>query len=574
MPNIEFTSKLTVELLGQYGKDLDVVRSALVSSNADRAREEITFEKTKGLINSLMKQRHGCYDAETEVLTTNGWRKWEDVTENDVFATINLETNKVEWQKAQRLIRKMVDEPLVRVKKNSVDLLVTQEHNMLVEPYIFYKNKERKDKKASGYWGEPTFVRAKDLLNVSFRIRKNGAEHVGRISYDNTEMLFVGFTLGDGHVTPYGRVDFHLKSERKIEYLRDLCSVLGYTMSENGDSYSVRPTSVDVREWCLATYDENRDRVIPQNLLLHADKRSLLHLLSGLFTADGRQDPRGHMSISTVSLSLAEGLEELAFICGTTAYVGIRTNRESSYGTRPLYVVQIRQEKSLRPRVGWTKKERSKEVTLEHYQGYVYCATVPNGTLYVRRNGQSCWCGNSPFESGYFEFWIDAPRAVRDEHVRHRIGSYSSSSLRYNHGEARLYVPPRHRPLKEVEGFKKMNPKYEPLSEEAYKTYAAKLEEGYTASYKAYGELVELGYTSTESTRWITHDGKMTPYIARFNPRNLMAFLSLRTHSEEANHISFPMWEINEIANKIEYYFKYYYPLTWEAWNTHGREAP
>ena len=28
------------------------------------------------------------------------------------------------------------------------------------------------------------------------------------------------------------------------------------------------------------------------------------------------------------------------------------------------------------------------------YSGYVYCATVPNGTLYVRRNGKPLWCGN------------------------------------------------------------------------------------------------------------------------------------------------------------------------------------
>ena len=31
-----------------------------------------------------------------------------------------------------------------------------------------------------------------------------------------------------------------------------------------------------------------------------------------------------------------------------------------------------------------------------HYQGKVYCCTLPNeGILYVRRNGKPCWCGNS-----------------------------------------------------------------------------------------------------------------------------------------------------------------------------------
>ena len=29
------------------------------------------------------------------------------------------------------------------------------------------------------------------------------------------------------------------------------------------------------------------------------------------------------------------------------------------------------------------------------YSGKIYCATVPNGVLYVRRNGKAFWCGNS-----------------------------------------------------------------------------------------------------------------------------------------------------------------------------------
>lgn len=179
----------------------------------------------------------------------------------------------------------------------------------------------------------------------------------------------------------------------------------------------------------------------------------------------------------------------------------------------------------------------------------------------------------SPFESGYFEFYIDAPRAVRDEHVRHRIGSYSSSSLRYNQGAARLYIPPKERPLKAVEGFKKMRPTYEPLDEDTYQEYVAELKGGYRKSYEVW-ERIHAITDATEATRWITHDGKMTPYIARFNPRNLMAFLSLRTHSETANHPSYPMWEIEYVAQQIEEEFKRSHPITWEAFNHLGREAP
>jgi hypothetical protein len=38
------------------------------------------------------------------------------------------------------------------------------------------------------------------------------------------------------------------------------------------------------------------------------------------------------------------------------------------------------------------------------YVGKVYCATVPNGLLYVRRNGLAAWCGNTQWELGGFAF--------------------------------------------------------------------------------------------------------------------------------------------------------------------------
>jgi thymidylate synthase (FAD) len=180
----------------------------------------------------------------------------------------------------------------------------------------------------------------------------------------------------------------------------------------------------------------------------------------------------------------------------------------------------------------------------------------------------------TPFEEGYLSVRIDAPRAVRDEHVRHRIGSYSSSSLRYREGPTRLYVPPQHRPLKKVEGFKQIQPVYEPLSDHEYQKYVKYLQGGYQASYDWYFKLKDSVVDTTEALRWLTHDGLMTPYIARFNPRMVMSFLSLRTHDERANHISFPMWEIAQVADQIESFFSKQWPYTYEAFNTYGREAP
>lgn len=183
----------------------------------------------------------------------------------------------------------------------------------------------------------------------------------------------------------------------------------------------------------------------------------------------------------------------------------------------------------------------------------------------------------SPFESGYMRFLIEAPRAVRDEHVRHRIGSYSSTSLRYRMEDDNMefYLPPPHRPLQPSIDHKPMRPAYKPLGLYDYEAYVTSLYDTYDFITMVLKQLAAKTETSaTEARRWITPDGLYTPYIYRANPRMIMAFLSLRTNHPEANHPSYPMWEIEQVAIQIENLFAIQFPLTYAAFNRFGREAP
>lgn len=179
----------------------------------------------------------------------------------------------------------------------------------------------------------------------------------------------------------------------------------------------------------------------------------------------------------------------------------------------------------------------------------------------------------TPFESGYFAFLFNVPRAVRDEVVRHRMLSISSSSLRYSMGQPKVYIPPRNRPFKKAEGFKQIQPVYEALSDQEYALLVEDLKQGYGhANY--HNHEIQQYIESTEAARWLTHDGTYVTFIARMNPRSLMHFLSLRTHNKDANHVSYPMWEIETVALKMEKEFADKLPMTYKAWQEYGRESP
>lgn len=180
----------------------------------------------------------------------------------------------------------------------------------------------------------------------------------------------------------------------------------------------------------------------------------------------------------------------------------------------------------------------------------------------------------SPFEDGYWRFRIEAPRGVRDEHVRHRIGSYSSASSRYREIPPKYYIPGPQRPFKKVEGFKKMRPQYEHYDEETYHSYRILAEDMYKNIHASIEHMKSSGFNATEEIRWGNPDGQIIPYIARFNPRSMMHFLALRTHDPNANHPSYPMWEIEQVARQIESAFSTYLPITYYCFNECGREAP
>lgn len=555
---VTFRSDIKVELIHQYGEDKHIAEAAWVSSGKELA-EDTSEKRIGGLVRSLLRQKHGCYDDQTEVLTNKGWVRWPDATIEHQYATLNLETDQIEYQKPTHLIQKDVDENLIRFRKEGLDLLVTEDHRMIVS---LHEDRET--------WGRWHLTPAHTLYDTPHRMRLGGGTWRGFNNYSADFWALMGFALGDGTITPHS-VTFHLRKQRKIDWLIHTCEKLGYTINQNNDRFSIK-TIEAFRNIGRRTYDEQKNRVIPRQVL-DLDRDYLESFWNGLVEADGYVTPSGKTVVTTVSETLAGQLQEVLLKLGKSARIRVNEQRDTSFGIRPLYVITVVRDRKSCPRLNWTKTDQHLDMQPEHYKGTIYCVTVPNGTLYVRRNNKAVWCGNTPFEAGYFAWHVEAPRAVRDEAVRHRIASFSSSSLRYTLASPEVYIPSRERPFKKVEGFKQMRPEYEPLNDTEYAAYIYHLKQGYSLAQRD-NKMIQALIDSTEAARWLTHDGTYVKFHIRLNPRSVMHFLGLRTHNEGANHVSYPMWEIERMALSMEKDFAEKLPITYAAWNENGREAP
>lgn len=181
----------------------------------------------------------------------------------------------------------------------------------------------------------------------------------------------------------------------------------------------------------------------------------------------------------------------------------------------------------------------------------------------------------TPFEHGCLTVWVHAPIFVWREWHRHRIGfGYNEESGRYKQLEPVFYIPPRDRPMMKVPGWKPGRPKFLRCEDEvSFQHLCGNLKECYRISYRNYELNLELGIdpglardclpVGIYSSCWVT-----------CNPRSIMAFLSLRTHEPTAKAVSYPLYEIEVAARKLEAIFAAGWPLTYRAWQENGRAAP
>lgn len=155
--------------------------------------------------------------------------------------------------------------------------------------------------------------------------------------------------------------------------------------------------------------------------------------------------------------------------------------------------------------------------------------------------------------------------------------SYNEESARYKVLEPVFYLPPRDRPMFKVVDWKPGRPKFLPIAgptgESAYGRLCRNLTESYKLAYEKYQDNLAMGIdpglardclpVGVYSSCWVT-----------CNPRSLMAFLSLRTHEPTANHVSYPLYEIEVAARKVEKLLERFWPVTCKAFRDNGREGP
>jgi len=348
-----------------------------------------------------------CFDELTEVLTIDGWKKWDNVTPYDQLATLNTTTNELEYQYPSVLHKYFYNGELIRFQSKHIDQVVTPNHR------LYCRNDYRNSTKKS-QWG---FQQADQVIvsgNNTIRFTRSANWHcatVDKVKEDiescggpsitnmGVWVEFLGMFLLEGSTTYspeyYNKYGKRKRGEEFItqirnldnEFLEDckrLLDILGFHSFINYKSHYCRSYDKTLYEY-LKRFGKSENKFIPTEIK-QLQRQYLNILLLSLSRGDGCQ--YGHKltnhTFTLKSKRLIDDIQEIAIKLGGCATV--KPQNGSTFCPNGKY---------WRCEVFWTNLEpKVRSISKIEYDGMVYCATVPNGTLLVRRNGKPCWSGN------------------------------------------------------------------------------------------------------------------------------------------------------------------------------------
>jgi phosphoribosylamine-glycine ligase len=356
----------------------------------------------------------GCYDEETEVLTRTGWKHFKDVSREDEICTLNPNTHEIEYQRPEAIVTFSHHKKLISIKNRAIDILVTPDHNMYVETqqdykegrnsYRFVKAKDLQSQSVvprTGKWvgkEEQEFV-LPSVTVTDLRRTQGQVQETGSISIPmDTWLRFFGIWLSDGSSSKrnsegYGGylVSIAQKKGPQREAIKGLLEEFPVRFADDGKQYTVYDKRLGQY---LKQFGEAPEKFIP-DYIKRLSRRQIGIFLDWFARGDATRMAHGFRIFYTSSRVLADDIQELLLKIGRVGLVKSRTRERRRWivdhwadSSAPQYEVIER----VRKLTSWLD---SRDIKAVEYRGKVYCATVKNHVMYVRRNGKPYWCGNT-----------------------------------------------------------------------------------------------------------------------------------------------------------------------------------
>lgn len=349
-----------------------------------KSEDKITETSAKEFVDRMIKSGH-CYTGDTEILTENGWIKFRNYNGEKV-AVINKDCSFKGFENPKRIVN-------YSYKGNfyyypSLGIEVTDGHNMFgvfrESKNNFYKDNSYSLFKCNEYYKDSN-GREKTLGERMFKTPKHCLKSKSLNPYGE----LIGFWLGDGCYSPEtkNKLIFHLKKQRKIEYLKQLCEELGYIFEERKSNYYT-VTNDNIGSSFNSLFYNNGKRI---SLQYFPSIDIAYSIINGLINSDSSLGINTNtITFTNTSKSIIDWLLMYAPICGYS--ISNRGICHTTSAHNPVYKILLLDTNYT---LNNDSRNKDSKVIITNKVEEVYCVTVSTGLIIVRgTNGVTTICGN------------------------------------------------------------------------------------------------------------------------------------------------------------------------------------
>ncbi len=364
-----------------------------------------------------------CFDKQTEVLTNNGFKLFKDLLIDDLVYTVNPQNLMPEWQKPIKYIRYNYEGNMIYFKNKRFDMLVTENHRMLVQNMDYsVKDKSLKLKPANSI-GRKSKHRFPSGIHW-IRHKSESINLCGKKVDIITYLKFMAYFLADGSSTP-NKSSYNIKiAQCDNDWMWEDLKDLPFTKYKCKEAIIIRDKELGKY---LRSFGKCNEKYIP-NEIKSLNSELIRVFLMAYSKTDGTvkkgklwKEYKFSDSITffTTSNQLASDLGELILKAGGRPSYHLNHSKGKKQVFRNgTYTINHNVWS-----INWNKHTynqiQNMDVTDVYYNDEVFCVEVPKyHTLYVRRNGKCAWSGNCrSCTCPYFddEFTVDEKRVARDK---------------------------------------------------------------------------------------------------------------------------------------------------------------
>lgn len=347
--------------------------------------------------------RFGCVDDKTEVLTKDGWKFFEQVSNGDDVLVLDGEISR--WGKCHEVVKVRYQGKMNLYDGEKVNFCLTPEHGIIARGP---RQKQFRTDRLENLPKEFMIPRmntwyAESPREISFnfeRIMPYGGVHRRTWTFDFLDWAeFVGWFVSEGNVYLDKRGRYRIMIAQypgwKKEKLRSLLkSMKVYFAEKNTNQFEI--PNREIGKHLLKVCGHGASNKMLPDYILNGSTEVMERFLLGYGLGDGTRKSNGTINYFTTSTILANQVHEILVKLGVAGKIAVR-ELAGSVGvingrqiTRQYDIHTITQRATRRDST--IEKSKIKQID---YNGFVYCLRTETGNMMVRRNGCCMWTGNS-----------------------------------------------------------------------------------------------------------------------------------------------------------------------------------